>query len=156
MSTTFPSTVDSFLNPTSGSLQDNADPRLKHGNQHANINDAVTALENKVGVDFSNVTTSVDYAVQVLCATLSNHAKGVHKKVVGQPFPTSTTWYADAGETIKLVSRTNTYGPGTKKFLTGVVYVFYNGTTDNIAKRTITDTITLSGAFPVTVERVIT
>lgn len=59
MATNFPGSLDSFTNPTSGSTLDSP----SHASQHANINDAVEALEAKVGVDGSAVTTSLDYKV---------------------------------------------------------------------------------------------
>lgn len=57
MSTSFPTSLDSLTNPNSGDYMDVVD----HAAQHANANDAVEALEAKVGVDSSAVTTSHDY-----------------------------------------------------------------------------------------------
>src|SRR3990172_2827490 len=61
MPTSFPVTLDDFTNPTPA---DNlSTPAVLHSTQHANINDAVEALEAKVGVDGSAVATSLDYRV---------------------------------------------------------------------------------------------
>jgi len=57
----YPTSLDNFPNPQSTDLLDNSSPTLDHWTQHANINDAVEALEAKVGVDGSAVTTSFDY-----------------------------------------------------------------------------------------------
>jgi hypothetical protein len=59
MATNFPSSLDSLTNPTS------SDPlnSPSHSAQHANANDAIEALQAKVGVDSSAVTTSLDYKV---------------------------------------------------------------------------------------------
>lgn len=57
----YPASLDSFPNPQSTDLLDNASPTLDHWTQHANTNDAIEALEAKVGVDGSAVTTSFDY-----------------------------------------------------------------------------------------------
>ena len=64
MASNFPSSLDDFTNPTAqDSLNSDTVP---HAEQHANLNDAVEALEAKVGVDSSAVTTSLDYKVAQL------------------------------------------------------------------------------------------
>ncbi len=60
MSTTFPTSKDSFTNPLSTSTLASPD----HASQHSNANDAITALETKVGIDSSADTTSLDYQVK--------------------------------------------------------------------------------------------
>ena len=57
MTTSFPGGLDNFTNPAGTSLLTNPD----HAGQHTDLNDAVEALEAKVGVDGSLVTTSLDY-----------------------------------------------------------------------------------------------
>lgn len=59
MATNFPTSLDSFTNPTSSNTLATVD----HASQHANINDAVAALQTKVGINSSAVTTSLDYQV---------------------------------------------------------------------------------------------
>lgn len=60
MSTNFPSALDSLLNPASSDTLALVD----HAKQHADANDAIEALEGKVGVNSSLVTTSLDYLVK--------------------------------------------------------------------------------------------
>lgn len=60
MTTSFPSSLDSFSNPTS--IDNLSNP--SHAGQHANVNDAVEALQAKVGVDGSAVSTSLDYKLR--------------------------------------------------------------------------------------------
>jgi len=55
--TSFPTGLDSLTNPTGASLLTSPD----HAGQHSDINDAVEALEAKVGVNGSGVATSIDY-----------------------------------------------------------------------------------------------
>jgi hypothetical protein len=50
----FPTSLDSFANPTSGSYED--DVGLEHHIQHANANDAAEVLEAKVGIGASTPT----------------------------------------------------------------------------------------------------
>jgi len=59
MATNFPTSLDSPTNPiTSNTLNSPS-----HSGQHSDSNDAIKALEAKVGVDGSAVTTSLDYKV---------------------------------------------------------------------------------------------
>ena len=61
MATSFPGSLDSFVNPSGSDALDSVS--VPHATQHADLNDAVEALEAKVGVDGSAVTTSLDYKV---------------------------------------------------------------------------------------------
>lgn len=58
----FPASIDNFTNPTATDKMN----VVSHSSQHANINDAVEALEAKVGADSSAVTTSHDYKIAQL------------------------------------------------------------------------------------------
>jgi hypothetical protein len=158
MSTTFPITLDSFTNPSgTDKLNGSPNPAILHSAQHANLNDSVAALETKLGVNFSSVNTTVDFSLQILQATVGQHPKGGYKEITGGlAFPTTITWYTDSGKTIKLLEKTITYGPGSKKLVTGLTYKLFDGTTSNTLKRTITDTITLSGPFEISRLRVVT
>jgi microcystin-dependent protein len=62
MATNFPAGLDSLTNPLGTDTL--ASP--SHSSQHANANDAIEALQAKVGVDNSAVTTSIDYRVEQL------------------------------------------------------------------------------------------
>jgi hypothetical protein len=57
MTTNFPAGLDDFVNPAGTSLLTSPD----HAGLHTDVNDAVEALEAKVGVDGSLVTSSLDY-----------------------------------------------------------------------------------------------
>ena len=59
MATNFPTNLDSLTNPTSTDSLANPD----HATQHTNANDAIEALQAKVGVNGSAVTTTLDYKV---------------------------------------------------------------------------------------------
>lgn len=59
MATNFPTSLDTFTNPTATDTLDSP----PHDQQHANINDAVEALEAKVGINSSADTNSLDYKV---------------------------------------------------------------------------------------------
>ena len=78
MSTNFPSALDIFTNPNgSDSLNAAAVP---HAEQHANANDAIEALQAKVGINGSAVATSLDYRISAaetgLDGKISSSEKG--------------------------------------------------------------------------------
>jgi hypothetical protein len=61
MATAFPGGLDSFTNPVATDTLDSVS--VPHASQHDNLNDAVAALEAKVGVNGSAVTSSLDYKI---------------------------------------------------------------------------------------------
>lgn len=63
--TNFPTSLDSLTNPTSTNKLD----LVSHSSQHINANDAIEALEAKVGADGSAVTTSHDYKLSEVTST---------------------------------------------------------------------------------------
>lgn len=62
MAVNFPTSLDEFTNPSSNSSVANP----SHAEQHADANDAIEALQAKVGVDNSEVESSLDYRVRAL------------------------------------------------------------------------------------------
>lgn len=70
MATSFPTGLDSLSNPTATDKQNNPD----HATQHANVNDAIEAIEAKLGIDSSAVTTSHDYKLTPRLITLTDQA----------------------------------------------------------------------------------
>ena len=84
MAITYPTTIDSLTNPSSTDTLDSP----SHSDQHADINDAVEALEAKVGVDSSAVATSVDYK---LTNTSSSNPGHKHTLANGATDVTSST-----------------------------------------------------------------
>lgn len=71
MATQFPEELDSFLNPQ----PTDSVAAVSHAAQHANANDAIEALQTKLGKDNSTDTTSIDFRVRALeNATLDSEA----------------------------------------------------------------------------------
>ena len=107
MATSFPSSLDSFTNPLSSDTLSSP----SHSAQHADANDAIEALQAKVGADSSAVTSSLDYKVAQLEAI--SHGKilqvvHTHKNSV---FSTTSTSYVDVtglSATITPTSATST------------------------------------------------
>jgi len=94
MATNFPTSLDNLTNPTGSSSLTSPD----HAGQHTDANDAIEALQAKVGVNSSAVTTSLDYKVRI------NTPSGAILPYAGSSAPTgwllcdgslvSTTTYA--------------------------------------------------------------
>lgn len=64
MASNFPSSLDTFTNPSSTDAMDSVS--VPHATQHSDLNDAVEALQAKVGADSSAVTSSHDYKIAAL------------------------------------------------------------------------------------------
>lgn len=62
MATNFPTSLDVLSNPTSSTPTNSS--TLGHAAQHANVNDAIEALEAKVGIDSSADVNSIDYKLR--------------------------------------------------------------------------------------------
>ena len=62
MATTFPEELDSFLNPQ----PTDSVAAVSHAAQHADANDAIEALQVKVGKDNSTDVNSIDYRLRFL------------------------------------------------------------------------------------------
>jgi hypothetical protein len=78
MATNFPASLDTLTNPTSSDSLNSP----SHSAQHANVNDAVEALQAKVGADSSAVTTSLDYKVAQLESDVAGFTSGKILQVV--------------------------------------------------------------------------
>ena len=88
MATNFPTSLDSLTNPTSSDSLNSP----SHSAQHANVNDAVEALQVKVGIDSSADTSSLEYRIAQLEAAGSPIVKVA-------AFTSSGTWTVPAGVT---------------------------------------------------------
>jgi hypothetical protein len=62
MATNFPTSLDALTNPSGTDSMSSP----SHSGQHADANDAIEALQAKVGADSSAVTTSHDYKISAL------------------------------------------------------------------------------------------
>lgn len=63
MPSLFPIVLDSFLNPSSSTTLDasGSSPSLRHHIQHTNINDSMLAIQARIGVTGSSVSSSIDF-----------------------------------------------------------------------------------------------
>lgn len=81
--TNFPVSLDQFNNPTS-STKTNA-PGFDHAAQHTNANDAIEALQSKIGIDQSLDKESIDFKIRrLLSRRLVNKTFGTGDGIVTQ------------------------------------------------------------------------
>lgn len=69
MATNFPTSIDSFTNPASTDRLGDSVGGLTHSGFHSAHNDAIEALEAKVGINGSAVTTTHDYKLSSVTST---------------------------------------------------------------------------------------
>jgi nitrate reductase NapAB chaperone NapD len=69
MAITYPTSLDNFTNPTASDAMNSVS--VPHATQHSDLNDAVEALEAKVGVNSSAVVTSHDYKITDLVSRVT-------------------------------------------------------------------------------------
>ena len=100
MTINYPGSLDNFTNPTSASPINSP----SHADQHSNANDAIEALEAKVGSNNSAVTTSHDYKIAQLESLVTSAvagAKSIYQDVrnqSGSTFTKATPVYISGSE----------------------------------------------------------
>ena len=82
MATNYPTSLDNFTNPASTDLMNSV--TVPHNEQHANANDAIEALQAKVGADSSAVTSSHDYKIADHASRLTTLESDVAGLVTGK------------------------------------------------------------------------
>jgi hypothetical protein len=95
MATSFPASLDTLTNPTSSDSLSSP----SHSAQHANVNDAVEALQAKVGADSSAVTSSLDYKVAQLEAISHGKILQVVEATHSTHLTIASTSFTDTGLT---------------------------------------------------------
>ncbi len=94
--TSFPTGLDSFTNPTATDQVS----VISHSGQHSDANDAIEALEAKIGIDSSAVATSLDYLIKNTSSKLgaiASLAVTDSNIIVGN----GTNWVAESGATAR-------------------------------------------------------
>lgn len=78
----YPGSLDTFVNPTSSDVLNSSNPLLLHHYQHGLENDAILALETKVGITNSSDTNSLDYKINHLSSSGSGASSSKIQAVV--------------------------------------------------------------------------
>ena len=107
--TNFPASLDTFLNPGAATTMDAAG--FEHEVQHANLNDAVAALQAKVGINGSGNTASLDSKIAALNAlVLQSNATVKFVVVSGQVL--LAVWDAGISQYVPLTCNNGQLGVG--------------------------------------------
>ena len=153
MATNFPASLDSLTNPSSSDPLNNP----SHSAQHANANDAIEALEAKVGIDGSANTSSLDYKVAQLESSRINKSlvDAVGDLIVGAADNTVARLGAGTNNALLVSDSSQTYGLRWATTLAGLTLtspsigtILNTGTltlpssTDTLVGRATTDTLT--------------
>jgi hypothetical protein len=126
MATTFPTTLDQLLNPAATDSIE----FVSHSAQHSNANDAIEALEAKLGVDNSTDPATIDYKVRDLISKIYTNemaqdtiatalAAGTHGNItvayddVANSLSLTATY--DDEEVMDAIATSLTAGPGITK-----------------------------------------
>lgn len=64
MATSFPNSLDALRNPVSGNLLSH--PDVNHATQHANLNDAVEAIQERIGIEGTTNQFSLEYRINAI------------------------------------------------------------------------------------------
>ena len=93
MATNFPTSLDALTNPSGTDSMSSP----SHAGQHADANDAIEALQAKVGADSSAVTTSHDYKISALETDIDN----INELQFTTPTASYTLLLSDAGKLVQ-------------------------------------------------------
>ncbi len=138
MPTNFPTNLDSFANPNPNDLVENTTDVLDHHRQHADANDAIEALQAKVGVDDSAVPTSLEYRTKQLEIGLYGSARA---QATGALTPVTTVPQDIPGASVTI----STVFPNTALVVMGVVDWSASASTDVQVGNLVVDGVAQTG-----------
>ena len=95
MATNFPTSLDALTNPSGTDSMSSP----SHAGQHTDANDAIEALQAKVGADSSAVTTSHDYKIDALETDVTNINELQQNEQTGTTY---TLVLADGGKLVEM------------------------------------------------------
>jgi hypothetical protein len=100
MATNFPTSLDALTNPSGTDSMSSP----SHAGQHTDANDAIEALQAKVGADSSAVTTSHDYKISALETDVSaaqTDIDNINELQFTTPTASYTLLLSDAGKLVQ-------------------------------------------------------
>ena len=95
MSTNFPTSLDALTNPSGTDSMSSP----SHSGQHTDANDAIEALQAKVGADSSAVATSHDYKIDALETDVTNINELQQNEQTGTTYTLALT---DGGKVVEM------------------------------------------------------
>ena len=109
MATNFPTSLDALTNPSGTDSMSSP----SHAGQHTDANDAIEALQAKVGVDGSAVTSSLDFrtdALETATTDLQTDVTDINELQLNTPTASSTLVVGAAGKLVHIyVGSANTW-----------------------------------------------
>jgi hypothetical protein len=141
MATNFPTSLDALTNPASSDQLSSP----SHSAQHVNANDAIEALQTKVGVDNSASTTTLDYRVKQL-ETVPTYTNEMAQDAVAAALAAGTHTnitinYNDTGNSISISAAA---GYTNEEAVDAVAAALTQGSGISIAYNDAANTITIS------------
>jgi hypothetical protein len=103
MATNFPTSLDALTNPSGTDSMSSP----SHAGQHTDANDAIEALQAKVGADSSAVTTSHDYKISALetdVSTAQTDITNINELQISNQTTDYTLVLSDAGKLVSINS----------------------------------------------------
>jgi len=148
MATNFPGSLDSFSNPSSSSTLDSP----SHAAQHANINDAMEAVQTKLGVGAHTIGEGQTWTPQVTQGATSftetvNYAKywEINDLIIAQAFLTISSGTGGAGNGVQMTLPIAADAAGGQ--VVGSVWIFDSSTATGYGGQTIVIYSTTTVAF---------
>jgi len=123
------------------------------------VNDAIEAIEAKLGVDLSSVENSIDYITNLLLLTQTQHESGRYREISYHPtisiLPEFITWYTDNTRVIKLIEKRYIYGAPIAILPSVITLRLYDGSSFNNTLRLIQDSILYNKVFEISRSRTV-
>lgn len=148
MSSNFPSSLDSFNNPSSSDHLD--DPLVLHSKQHTNINDSVNAIETWIGISGSIIPTTIEFRLHNTSSGHNHDGYNSAPAMLGPPniglgpsYPLG--YFTDFTNTTRIGSAIDKINQAMLSITSGSSTVFkYNSTTLGLSG--VINTINISGS----------
>lgn len=137
----FPSSLDSLANPTA--WQPRNTPWVEEATVISNLNDAVEALEAKVGINWSTDPTSMDYKVSQVNPLTTKGDIFVRSATGNTRLPVWTDWYMIVADSTQSLG-VKYVAPSAGGTVTTTSVASANGLGGTVANATTTPTITLT------------
>lgn len=99
MTITYPTTLDTLTNP----LPSSDTSVISHSQQHSDANDAIEALEEKVGINGSSVNTTLDYKTSGIATGDKAASLTGTETLTNKKLSDSTTSFVDSVDSTKAV-----------------------------------------------------
>lgn len=129
MASSFPGGLDNFTNPTASDTLDSA--TVPHATQHANVNDAVEAIESTLGVNPQGASATVVARLNAIDSTVAGKASTASPTFTGTvtvPTPVNATDAATKSYADSVAAGLNIHGSVSAASTANIVGTYVDGT----------------------------